>query len=400
MSRPTVTFGAVGDIMFSSACGEAMIDNGLDWPMAKMTPHLARADVLFGNMESVLLPEDYPDDAIDPRGLVTKFDGAEALARAGFDFMCLANNHVLDGGHVSMVHTRDRIEALGIATGGVGENQAEARRLRVVESGGITFGFLCYCEDTNYSLSTTGPCHAYYTREAVLADVAAKRDAVDVLVVSIHADLEFMETPSVPRRAIFREIAEAGATIVLGHHPHVPQGVERIGKSLVAYSLGNFYFASHTSNYMAAHAPQTGYSFLLLIDVGPDGVEGFERVPAVIAAPPEQRPAPLEGEAAEEMLAYFARLDALVADDEAVARNWRERSLGMLDTYLGRIKDSDRDAVLTDTLGRLLLVAENRNWVDEVFAAVRERWSAQAAHVDPLHRPNYTMQARLKREDP
>ncbi len=56
MGGRTVTFGAVGDIEFDRACGEAMQANGLDWPFEKMRPHLERADVLFGNMESVLLP--------------------------------------------------------------------------------------------------------------------------------------------------------------------------------------------------------------------------------------------------------------------------------------------------------------------------------------------------------
>ncbi len=400
MSSKTVTFGAVGDIEFDHECGQAMRTGGVDWPFEKMLPHLARADVLFGNMESVLLPPDYPDDAVDPKGLVTKFDGAPALVNAGFDILCLANNHVLDGGHVSMFHTRARLESLGLATAGVGGTQAEARQMRILEAGGLTFGFLCYCEDTNYSLGTTGPCHAYYTRESVLADIAVNRNAVDVLIVSIHADLEFMETPSVPRRAIFREAAEAGATIVLGHHPHVPQGIEMIGKRLVAYSLGNFYFAAHTSAYMAGNGPHTAHSFLLLAEVGADGVESFERIGAAIRPPPEQRPHPLAGAEADEMLAWFDRLDALAVDDQAVARNWREIALRHLATYLKRIQGQDSDDLLADTLGRLTLVAENRNWVDEVYAAVKENWARQAAHVDPLHRPQYTMMARKKPDTP
>ena len=51
-------------------------------------------------MESIALPADYPDDQIDPSGLVSKYDGMPALKQAGFDVMCLANNHVLDGGQV------------------------------------------------------------------------------------------------------------------------------------------------------------------------------------------------------------------------------------------------------------------------------------------------------------
>ena len=399
MSKKTVTFGAVGDVDFSRTCGEQMAANGALWPFEKMLPHLQRADLLFGNMESVLLPPDYPDEGIDPAGLCDKYDGTAALKQAGFGFVCLANNHVLDGGHVSMFHTRETVEGRGVATGGVGAAQEEARRMRIVEAGGLRVGFLCYCEDSNYSLGTPGACHAYYTRENVLADVAENRATVDVLVVSVHADLEFMETPSVPRRAAFREIAAAGATIVLGHHPHVPQGVELIDGSLIAHSLGNFYFAAHTDKYMKDNGPHTAHSFLLLAEVSKAGVAGFTRVPFAIREVPEQRPIPLEGRQAEQMLAYFDRLDRMVADDETVRRNWREIALRHLDIYLERVSKLTREDVLEDIIGRLLLVAENRSWVGEVFAEVQQRWARRAGHIDPLHRPHYYFTSRKKPDE-
>ncbi|HUT57715.1 MAG TPA: CapA family protein [Phycisphaerae bacterium] len=394
MTRNAVTFGAVGDINFSGDCAEQMMAGGIDWPFEKMLPHLRRADVLFGNMESVLLPPDYPDDQIDPKGLVGKYDGTPALAGAGFGFMNLANNHVLDGGRVSMFHTRDAIERLGVVTAGVGKTQKQARQMPVLQVGGLRFGFLCYCEDSNYSLSTKGPCHAYYTRRAVLSDVARNKDDVDVLVVSIHADLEFMETPSWPRREIFREISAAGATIVLGHHPHVPQGVELIDGRLIAYSLGNFYFAAHSDDYMKGNGPHTAHSFLLLAEVGAGGVESFARVPFEIRQAPEQRPVPLDAPERERMLAYLEQLDRKAADDEAVKGNWRDIALRHLDIYLERVRKYGREDLLVDLIGRLVLVAENRSWIDEVFAAVKENWARQARRVDPCHRPQYAMTSR------
>jgi poly-gamma-glutamate synthesis protein (capsule biosynthesis protein) len=396
MKKKQVVLGAVGDIGLWGASAKAVQENGALWPFEPMLPHLRKADLLFGNMESITLPADYPDGQIDPSGLVHRSDITPELKQAGFDVMCLANNHVLDGGYVGMFHTRDLIEKQGIAALGVGQTQAEARSLRVMEAGGLRFGFLCYCEDTNYSLGTKGPCHAYYAREAVLEDVVANRGKVDVLVVSIHADLEFMETPSLPRREIFREVARAGATVVLGHHPHVPQGVERIGKSLIAYSLGNFYFPAHSSKYMKDNGPHTAHSFLLLAKVGKVGVESFTRVPFVIAPPPNERAIPLAGSEKESMLAYFGELDRMVLDDEAVRRNWRQIAMRHLKLYLERAKTLLPEDMLQDTLGRLLLVAENRSWVEEAFQVVRENWARQAEVVDPLHRPHYVLTQRKK----
>lgn len=222
MRRDTVTLGAVGDIALTGAIGAAARAHGLDWPFEPMRAELGRADVLFGSMESVLLPEDYPESEVDPRGLVSRVPGPDAGAafrRAGFDFLNLAANHVLDAGTAGLEYTARVLREGGLATAGVGPTQLESRALVTLEKHGMTFGFLCYCEDSNYSLGTRGPCHAYYTREGVLDDVALHRGSVDVLVVSIHADLEFMPTPSVPRLETFREIAGAGATVVLGHHP-------------------------------------------------------------------------------------------------------------------------------------------------------------------------------------
>ena len=395
----TVTFGAVGDIELSRDCGRQVEASGFAWPFQEMMPHLSQADLLFGNMESIVLPSDYPDDRIDPEGLVSKFDGTPALKEAGFDFLNFAANHVLDGGPASMFHTRELVEGLGIATAGAGRTQQEARQMRVLEAGGLKFGFLCYCEDNNYSLGTTGPCHAYFTPAAALEDIAANRARVDVLVVSVHADLEFMETPSPPRREQFRRLTAAGATVVLGHHPHVPQGVELIGGSLIAYSLGNFYFPAHSDPYMAEHGPHTGHSFLLLAEVSAGGVESFRRVPFEIAPPPNQRPVPLTGPAGEEMLAYLAELDRKCRDDELVGRNWRRKALEHLAIYLQRVKDQDMDVerLLEELLGRLLLVDENRSWTAEVFEAVKENWAAQRQRRDEHHRPNHVLMSRWKK---
>jgi len=387
--KRTVTFGAVGDIDFTHECGQAIARHGFDWPFRRMLPHLRKADLLCGNMESITLPPEYPDDQIDPGGLVSKFDATPALEAAGFDLMVLANNHVLDGGQVGMFHTRRIIEERGIATIGVGADQAEARMMRTLDRGGIRFGFLAYCEDSNYTLSTRGPCHAYYRLGDVLADVAANRPKVDVLVVVIHGDLEFSPTPSLPRRDASRMIAQAGASIIIQHHPHVPQGVETVNGCLIAYSLGNFYFGAHSMPYMKENGPHTSHSFLLLAEVSKKGVESFTRVPFEIAPPPEERPAPLPGKARTEMLRYLAELDRQCQDDEVVRRNWRETAVRHLNLYLTRITQGKYapQALIEDLLGRLLFVQENRLWVEEAFRVIQDNWTSQAGRVDPFHRP-------------
>ncbi|HET6427782.1 MAG TPA: CapA family protein [Phycisphaerae bacterium] len=392
MNDRVLTFGAVGDISLSRECGHDVQAHGTGWPFEMLLPVFEEAQLLFGNMESVVLPPGYPEDAIDPKALVSAFDGTGALAEAGFDIVNLAQNHILDGGWKGMFHTRDRIEALGVATAGVGRTQREARRMRVVEAAGMRVGFLCYGEDSNYTLGTAGPCHGWYVLEDVLADVSAGAGQVDALVVSVHADLEFLPTPSPARRDAFRRIASAGATVVLGHHPHVPQGMEWIDGRLIAYSLGNCFFEAHTSAYMKDNGPHTAHSFVLLAEIAGGRVRSFRRVPFEIPPPPNQRPVPLEGSAAGGLLEYFDELDRQVASDETVRANWRAKALAMLEIYLAKARGMEAEEVLEDLLGRLVLVAENRAWVEEVFEEVRSRWSRRAQRVDPWHRPHYVLE--------
>ena len=388
--RKRAVLGAVGDVVLSGPNAEMMQTNGTGWLMEKMLPELAKADVLFGNMESMVLPPDFPDEQVDPKGMVSKFDGTAALKEAGFGFMNLANNHVLDGGTLGMFHTRKLIEAHGIVTGGVGRTQAEARQLKVVEAGGLKIGFLCYCEDCNWVLSTRGPCFAYYDERTIIEDIAANRGNVDVLVVSVHADIEFMETPCPQRRDIARRLAAAGATVVLEHHPHVPQGVERVGRSLIAYSLGNFAFNAHSDGYLGLYKPHTTWSFVLRVTLSADGVESFERVPVKIDAPPNERPVPLGGAEADKMLAYFDELDRKVLDDDVVKANWRKRALEVFAHRVGTLRSLEDPEAVQHLLANCLCVAENASWAREVYQALKERWERHRDTVDPHHRPSYS----------
>jgi hypothetical protein len=398
VSRPTyaaprrkAVFGAVGDIALCGATAEAMRKYGTGWPLSNVMKILNRADVLFGNLECVLLPPDYPEHLVEQRGLATKYDGTEALTEAGFDFLCLANNHILDGGTTGLQFTQSALAARALRTGGVGETQERARELQVIEKSGYTWGFLCYGEDSNYSLSTTGPCYAYYDPSLVLEDIAMARSHVDVLVVSVHADLEFCQSPSVPRRDAFRAFARAGATLILGHHPHVAQGVELLGGSLIAYSLGNFVFHSHTSEYLRPHLPHVARSFVLLAEVTPQGVERFERIPVVIHPPPEERPAPAIGAAAVEIESYLEELDAMLTNEPLLARLWRENAIRHVMRHMRIAASLDEPDAFIRALGRLVQVAENRGPFDESMSASLDAWATQRLQSDAFNRPSLNL---------
>jgi len=419
-NRRPIVLGAVGDISYLAGVNAGVRKHGLDWPFELMAPYLEGVDILFGNLECVFVPAEYPQNKADPRALIAPFPGEEvaaSLVRAGFTFLNLAQNHILDSGVVGMNYTREVLESAGLKTGGVGSSQTEARRLVSVERKGLTIGFLCYCEDNNYVLGTRGPCHAFYEREAVLADVEKAREAVDVLVVSVHADLEFMPAPSLPRLGTFREIAAAGADVVLGHHPHVPQGCEIYRGSLIAYSLGNFLFPAQTSRYMRSRLPQTRKSFLLKVQLGRNGFESFERLPVEIRGRSEERPVPLSGEEAKGALAYFAQLDAYLEDEAFLQEIWRVCAREKLGEYLRRAFDFPQESlmrrgvrrvlrrfgidvlppaqpnvgrVVDELVTRLCLTQENRLWMEEILRmGIEAHESRLSEEADQYHRPHF-----------
>ncbi len=395
----TVTLAAVGDVAFHQGIADQLQSHGAGWPFERIRPVLDRAQVVFGNFEFPFLPPDFPPDQLDPAAALSVAagpDGARALKDAGFTILNMAANHLLDAGSVGLDYTLGCLADAGLLTGGVGMSQAEARRMVTVEAGGLTLGLLCYCEDGNWTLGATRPGPAYYELEPVLEDVAAHRDEVDVLVVSIHADIEFLPTPAPGRIANFRRIARAGADVVLGHHPHVPQGMEMVDGSLVAYSLGNCVFGAHSMDYMKRNGPHTADSLVLLVEVGEGGVQGYERIPCTIPEPPEERPTPAEGAVLESLEQRYAQLDAWLQDEDFMRETWRRRCKELLWQFITQAAERDVESVLDEVVGRALLVAENRRWAEEVLAMARERWGKVSAGPHRYQRPNYRFQGPHK----
>lgn len=394
MRKNQVTFGAVGDISFSGHTGEQMLAHGGDWPFAKALPRLRQCELLFGNLESATIPPGFPSNQLDPNGLISKVPGSvgcQALMNAGFDFLNLAANHLLDTGTTGLEYTRRSLQKAGIVTAGAGRTQKEARRLAVIEKNGLTFGFLCYAEESNCNLSRVLNTHAFYTRENVLTDIERHKRDVDVLVVSIHADLEFMPTPSPQRLQNSREFSRAGAKIILEHHPHVPQGIEFAHGALIAYSLGNFVFDAHTSPYMKENGPHTADSFVLVAEVTKKGVQSFERVAFRIGEPPEQRPTPSSGRERRRMLAHFAQLDAWLHDEVFVWKTWRDIARKHFALYLKRaaaqLEAHGADDVIHDIVARLCFTAENRGWMNEILDMAGEYSERLKKLPTPYQRP-------------
>lgn len=252
-----ICLAAVGDNLLhntvSSSCKTA--DGGFDFtPLyRKIAPFAQKADVAFINQEVPLAGEvgAYPL-------LSAPTQVAAALKETGFTVVNLASNHALDKGQKGLLTSIEAVGAQGFdAVLGCFASAEEAGVPALVEKQGITLGFLSYTYGTN---GIAVPADKPYLvslidEEKIQSDMQALRPQCDALIVSLHWGLEYQLTPSDAQRALGQKVADWGADVIIGHHPHVLQPVEMLtradgGQTLCVYSLGNFVSGQHKMNTM------------------------------------------------------------------------------------------------------------------------------------------------------
>ncbi|MFH1708722.1 MAG: CapA family protein [Planctomycetota bacterium] len=330
------------------------------------------ADILAGNLECVLVPEGTAINAAQwPKALWAPEAAADALKAAGFHIVWLANNHILDLGPQGILDTKRLVEQRGILTAGGGAEPAEARKLRVIERKGVRVGFLAYAENCPQLAGRRRPGPAYNLMPEMEADVTAARPQVDVLVVAVHADLEFLDYPSRHRMAYSRRLAALGVDLLIEGHPHVPQGIERQGRSLIAYGMGNCMFK--LGDYMQGGSPWTAESFVLEVTASREGIGEHRIIPFKIAE--VGRPEPLAGADRDRFMDHFTAISADLSDPVRMAGHDREMVRRYLDIYTnwmwGAYQKGGVDALLNDYLPRFFM-EEGAYWAQETARMARE----------------------------
>jgi poly-gamma-glutamate synthesis protein (capsule biosynthesis protein) len=237
------TVVAVGDVMLGRGVADAAR------PFAEVTPWLRAADLALGNLECVVGAPDpaFLDEHRDEGAIKLHAPpvAINELRRAGFDVLGLANNHALDLGVAALNETASRLRKVGIDTMGFGPGPVAAfhplfREVEGVRLALLAFNAVPYPADvhdarTGWTLADWDP------DRAVQAVTDAQRQA-DAVLVSVHWGYEYQTRVDPAQRDIARVLLDAGADLVVGHHPHVAQAFEIHDDRCVAYSLGNFAF--------------------------------------------------------------------------------------------------------------------------------------------------------------
>jgi poly-gamma-glutamate capsule biosynthesis protein CapA/YwtB (metallophosphatase superfamily) len=243
MGMPAVSpfrLQAVGDISFEGPLAEEPSFECFEG----IADILSRADVVVGNLECALTKAP-TGGAPGKCKLHGDIGWARMLKRAGMDVLSLANNHLMDYGKEGLLSTIEALRNAGLRHVGAGANRHEACAPLLLEVAGRRVAFLARSAVVVSSPSYAGenvPGVASLEPDDTVAAIRASRSQADIVVVLIHWGIEEYSYPSPTQRELARRLVDAGADVILGHHPHVLQGIEHCGSGVVAYSLGNFLF--------------------------------------------------------------------------------------------------------------------------------------------------------------
>lgn len=217
----------------------------------------------------------------------------DGLKKQGFDLLLLANNHIMDFGEAGLKATIDRIVSCELKFLGAGLSFDDAYRPVIQEIQGYKVGMINACEaqfgvlDNFNRLSSAG--YAWISHPLIDNTIINLKKLCDFVIVFSHAGLEFYPIPQKEWRTRYRHFCDLGADVVVGTHPHVPQGYENYENSLIFYSLGNFYFDSEKYRF------KEDSTYAVWLEFGKDTPLFFKPIfhyksnGVVSLAPPEKR---------------------------------------------------------------------------------------------------------------
>ncbi|MEW6511532.1 MAG: CapA family protein [Bacteroidota bacterium] len=244
-SQPTVTLRFGGDVLLGGYYESATAGRPA-YAFEGFTA-LSDADVAMVNFEHPVtrqgkkVPKPY-NFRMSPEYL-------PALTAAGIDIVSLANNHIFDYGKEGLFDTISYLDSIGILHVGAGRDREEAYRPVVLNIRGQKIGFLAYYgggESPGARRRSAGVARRELPLIRDQIDTLRRRDNVGFIVVNLHWGTEKALSPDASQRAFAHAVIDAGADAVIGHHPHVLQGIERYRNGVIAYSLGNLLFGGNS----------------------------------------------------------------------------------------------------------------------------------------------------------
>lgn len=346
MNKSKVLLLAVGDVMVD----KHLSTGGIHASFQSILKVFKEGDIIFANLETPLAKSGYPNWPADELKLCFRADPtiAEDLKAIGINIVSVANNHALNYGYEALFETLKTLDCYGIKHVGGGKNLKEATSAAKMTIKGHKIGFLgfsCtlpYCSEATEYRPGIAPIHvttAYEPRHLMhqpgskpfirtSADnndvlflqeqIKSLSDYTDIVVVSVHWGVAFQDELAEYQQPLAHAMINAGADLVLGHHPHTIQGIEVYKQKYIMYSLGNFIFHAHVSDKMS---PETLLAKVIIQD---KNIAEIELLPVII----DQEGFPLLAEPdvgsiiLERLrrLSYLLHTSIVIQDNKAIVR--------------------------------------------------------------------------------
>jgi poly-gamma-glutamate synthesis protein (capsule biosynthesis protein) len=248
-SSPTTTLLFTG-VIVPARCVQAAIDEAgdSDYLYDEVREMINQADLAVGTLNATI--SDYPPrtGCVPTYILVGGSENADAMARAGFDLMSVATNHIKNCGlsncgDQAFFDTLENLNRVGIIPVGAGQDLQEAMKPVVIEKNGVRFGFVSLGQlEPNVFATDDTPGIAVLDEENLRVAIDAAKQVSDVVIVLPHWGPEDVPNPNWSQRDLARVAVDAGADLVVGNHTHVVQAIETVDEVPVFYGLGNFVF--------------------------------------------------------------------------------------------------------------------------------------------------------------
>ena len=279
-----------------------------------------------------------------------------------FEIVTLGNNHVFDYGVQGFEQTIGLLDAHHIRWTGAGRTAEEALRPLVVDLNGMRLGIVNFSEGEDLTAAVGGPGVFGWELDRVVQIVAELKKQVNAILVIAHCGVEYIPFPPVYVTQAFQRIARAGADMIIGHHPHVPQGIQITEGVPICYSLGNFVFFQETELLYR----KVGY--MVRAGISPSGLTGFSVLPYEILS---DRLALMRSEKKQNFLADLKKVSLPLEEERTIAAAWHgflcrygvqgfEQEIGML---LRALAEEPRKGAAMFR-NRIATMQHNQHWID------------------------------------
>ncbi|MHA1341274.1 MAG: CapA family protein [Promethearchaeota archaeon] len=297
---PYLKLLAVGDISLN-------VKNNED-PFKSVNHLFKEKDILFANLETVITNYDIPREQ-KLIYLRTSKENVVYLKNNKFDIINIANNHILDYGPKGFNDTLEVLNQNGILFIGAGNHKFNQPQI-IIGKKDIKVGFLGYKEgrfnNTNNYIFINTICE-----KKIIFDIKKIKSKCDIVVISLHWGIENVFFPSPLQIKLAKKLIDAGAFLILGHHPHIVQGIEKYKNGLIVYSLGNFQFLSYKE--------KNKKSIILSVKINKYGIVDFEIIPVKINE--EFKPFIMNKEESNKMLSFINAISQPILKGE-ITKNW------------------------------------------------------------------------------